>query len=256
MIDGRVRAGRLFLIHRGVYAVGHPQLTFDGRCMAAVLATEGWASHRTAAALWGLRPKNPRVIHVVVCTRGSQRPGLHVHRTRSLTEKDVTYRHRVPVTNLRRTLHDLAAIATPTEFEENLQAAERIHGFDRTKYKRTDTVRGNLEPIFLKIVRDAGLPAPQTNVPFQRWSIDALWPEHNLAVEIDDWQTHRTRHAFRNDRAKGNAIVAAGYRLLRFTADDLADPPQVVARLRAEMRRSASVTRDAGTRPERTARAS
>src|SRR3954447_10344817 len=34
----RVEAGRLHPLHRGVYAVGHRNLSFEGRCMAAVLA--------------------------------------------------------------------------------------------------------------------------------------------------------------------------------------------------------------------------
>ena len=53
----RAQAGRLHRIHRGVYAVGHPVLTVDGRRMAAVLAAGPGAvlSHRSAAALWDLR---------------------------------------------------------------------------------------------------------------------------------------------------------------------------------------------------------
>ncbi len=37
-ITRRVQAGRLHRLHRGVYAVGHTRLSFEGRCMAAVLA--------------------------------------------------------------------------------------------------------------------------------------------------------------------------------------------------------------------------
>jgi hypothetical protein len=251
MIDRRVATGRLFLLHRGVYAVGHPGLTFEGRCMAGVLATGGHASHRTAAALWRLRARDARLIDVVVRTRGSLRPGLHVHRTRCLTDRDVTYRDRIPVTNLRRTLLDLADVTTPTTFENSLRAAERIHGFDRAVLggirgrRGTKTIRahrpvvlGHLEPRFLEIVREAGLPLPETNVTFGPYVLDALWRQAGVVVEIDDWETHRTRHAFRRDRAKGNAIVAAGFVLLRFTADDLDHPADVVRRLRHALSRS------------------
>src|SRR5262245_51704145 len=37
-VGKRVRAGRLFTIHRGVYAVGHPNLALEGRFLAAVKA--------------------------------------------------------------------------------------------------------------------------------------------------------------------------------------------------------------------------
>jgi hypothetical protein len=245
-IHRRVEAGKLFVVHRGVYAVGHAGLTFEGRCMAAAVAVDGWASHRSAAALWSLRPASNETIDVVVRRRGGPRPGITAHRTTSLTDNDVTYRRKVPVTNLRRTLLDLADTAGPTEFEDNLRTAERIHRFDRdrlaeihgrrgTKTLRASrpVVRGNLEPRFLAIVRNGGLPPPVTNEPVGRYVIDAVWWDAKVAVEVDDWDTHRTRHAFRNDRAKGNALAVAGLTLLRFTADDLDDPAHVVATLRA-----------------------
>jgi len=56
-VDKRVQRGRLFPMHRGVYAVGRRGLSVRGHWMAAVLALGGGAvlSHRAAAALWGLR---------------------------------------------------------------------------------------------------------------------------------------------------------------------------------------------------------
>src|SRR3982751_2134303 len=58
-IRHRIRTGRLRPVHRGVYAVGRPELTQHGRWMAAVLACgpDALLSHESAAALWGIRPQ-------------------------------------------------------------------------------------------------------------------------------------------------------------------------------------------------------
>jgi hypothetical protein len=65
-IDRRVQCGRLHGIHRGIYAVGHSNLTGYGRWMAAVLASGPSAllSHRSAAALWDLLPTSKMLIDV------------------------------------------------------------------------------------------------------------------------------------------------------------------------------------------------
>jgi hypothetical protein len=224
-IKTRIASGRLFIVHRGVYAVGHPRLTFEGRCMAAVLATGGYASHGAAAVLWGLPRPHAGPIDVVSTSRHRRVAGIHPHWTRSLNaDVDVTYRRRVAVTNLRRTLDDL-------KDEQATRSAERIHGFDRDQLKQIRTkpiVLGTLEPRFLRIVADAGLPRPETNAPFGPYSLDAVWWDAKVAVEVDDWDTHRTRYAFRNDRGKSNAIVAAGLKPLRFTVEHLDDPNYVV----------------------------
>jgi very-short-patch-repair endonuclease len=57
------------------------------------------------------------------------------------------------------------------------------------------------------------------------------WPAQRVIVELDGFETHGTRAAFRADRAKDAALTAAGYRVLRFTRDD--DPELAIKRLRA-----------------------
>src|SRR5690349_3688299 len=55
-IQTRVAGGRLFPLYRGVYAVGRPDVSLRGRCLAAVKACGANAvvSHFAAAFLWGL----------------------------------------------------------------------------------------------------------------------------------------------------------------------------------------------------------
>jgi Transcriptional regulator, AbiEi antitoxin len=60
-IKHRLRRGRLHQVHRGVYAVGRPQLTRLGTLMAAVLSCGPSAalSHEQAGEVYGIR--RPRV---------------------------------------------------------------------------------------------------------------------------------------------------------------------------------------------------
>src|SRR3978361_1609010 len=55
-ISRRTASGRLHRLHQGVYAIGYPVASREGRWMAAVLASGDGAvlSHMSAAALWEL----------------------------------------------------------------------------------------------------------------------------------------------------------------------------------------------------------
>ncbi len=86
-VRARVSAGRLRRIHRGVYAVGPGRLGGCGEWMAAVLACGPSAvlSHRSAAALWGLRAdRRDRADVSVPGPGGRSRPGIQIHRSSTL----------------------------------------------------------------------------------------------------------------------------------------------------------------------------
>src|SRR5262245_41472923 len=61
-VTRRLAAGRLHRVHRCVYAVGHPQLSDEGRWMAAVLTIGDGAvlSHLSAAELWDICSRDRR----------------------------------------------------------------------------------------------------------------------------------------------------------------------------------------------------
>jgi hypothetical protein len=52
-------------------------------------------------------------------------------------------------------------------------------------------------------------------------SVDVLFRKARLAVEIDGWLAHNSRGAFQTDRSRQNALVQDGYKVLRFTWEDL-----------------------------------
>jgi len=57
--------------------------------------------------------------------------------------------------------------------------------------------------------------------------VDVLFRERRLAIEIDGRRAHGAERV-QHDRDRQNRIVAAGYRVLRFTWHDLVDRPHVV----------------------------
>ena len=65
------------------------------------------------------------------------------------------------------------------------------------------------------------------------YTVDFLWPEVRLVVEMDDFRTHGTRSAFESDRERDAWLVSQGYRVLRFTWRQLTgEPGKVVAVLK------------------------
>ena len=95
----------------------------------------------------------------------------------------------------------------------------------------------------IKILRAAGVAGWVHNHPFGPYLVDFAFPASRLAVEVDGWAWHMDVQRFRADRYKGNALVRAGWDLLRFTWHDLTNRPEYVggeirAALAAAVRRA------------------
>jgi predicted transcriptional regulator of viral defense system len=131
--DGRVAAGRLHALHRGVYAVGHRRLTRKGRWMAAVLACGPCAalSHRDAGALWDLRATERRLIEVTTPRNRRHRVNIEIHRVR-LEPDETTIHDGIPVTTVARTLLDLAAVLPRQQLKRAMEQAEVLRLADDT----------------------------------------------------------------------------------------------------------------------------
>jgi very-short-patch-repair endonuclease len=91
----------------------------------------------------------------------------------------------------------------------------------------------------------AGLrPVPQHDVHdgTGRWvaRVDLAFPEARLAVEYDGRAVHERGNVFARDRQRQNALIAAGWLVLRYTAEDLRwRPDAVVAEIAQALRRAA-----------------
>lgn len=261
-VDHRVQAGRLHRVHQGVYAVGHPLLSREGRWLAAVIAGGSGAalSHRSAAELWGLLPRERGAMEIVVPGDRRDRPGLILHQAR-LIDAERTEVRGVPVTTVERTLLDVAAVVDSRALRRAVHEAEVLRLWRPAAVEATlarhrgrrgagrlgavlaqgglgaDLTRSELELRFLELVADRRLPAPRANfsVRIGRRTVEAdfAWPDRRLIVELDGHATHATRAGFERDRARDRAVQAAGWRVVRVTWRQLhGDPAAVVHDLR------------------------
>jgi very-short-patch-repair endonuclease len=234
-VERRIASGRRHRLYRGVYAVGHTVLNREARYLAAVLACGPGAalSHRSAAALWGLRRSAAARIDVTVSHTSGVRSSaaIVVHRSRRPVE--TTIRDRIPVTTPGRTLADLATALPRRQLEKAAEMAEalRLHvevdpqhpGAKRLREIVRDHdldtfTRSELEDAFLELCDRHAIPRPRVNMRVAGFEVDFCWPEERLIVETDGHAHHGTRAAFERDRARDALLTAIGWRVMRFTA--------------------------------------
>src|SRR5205814_511710 len=117
-------SGLLVRVQPSVYALGGMPDTPARAVFAACLSASGFASHRSAAALWGLPAPVPRRPEVLMTGTSRPRvPGVIVHRTDRLDRVDQTSRDGIPTTALARTVLDLGAVARPWDVELAMEDA-------------------------------------------------------------------------------------------------------------------------------------
>jgi hypothetical protein len=233
--------------------------------MAAILACGPKAvlSHRSAAALWGIRATSRSSIDVTAPRRqGRHRAYVDVHRAGTLPPEDVTRVDPIPCTSVPRTLLDLASVIDRRALERAYEQAEVLGVLDVaavhdllvrsfghrgsavlrgivSEVRQVETLtRSKLEERFLTIRDAAALPRPCVNA----WvhlvgggvEVDFLWPAHRLIVETDGHRVHGTRQAFERDRARDRRLLLAGWRVVRFTWRQIVrDPGEVGETIRA-----------------------
>ena len=246
-VDHRAVRGRLHRVHRGVYAVGPAALSLKGRWMAAVLAAGPGAvlSHRTAAALWELRPQRSGPIQVTAPGRRRGPRDIRLHRA-ELPDDEHTTRDGIPVTTPARTALDMATELAPRYLERLINAIDYQRLVDRTslaalvrRYPRragtpaigailetralpTDT---DMEADYLAFCDEFGVPRPDDTQVKRRHGgrvtrADAIYEGPRVIVELDGG-SHRTEAAFHDDRERDRRNLVAGWRTIRVTVRHL-----------------------------------
>ena len=220
--------------------------------LAAVLAAgeTAAASHLTAAHLWGVHLECPDEIEITTAIERQIRlEGVVAHRTGILPEHDRTTHLGIPVATMARTIMDLSASLDSERLGRLLDEALRrrlmtltaLHAcasrlFAPAPGRRPQVVQAllaarvpgydpgdsDLETRCWDTLREAGVPVPVRQHPVEiggnRYWIDLAYPHERIAIELDGFDFHRSRTSFDADRARGNALVLAGWQLLRFTS--------------------------------------
>jgi hypothetical protein len=250
-LAGAVRRGEFRRVRRSVYAIGGARPASVEPAIAAALAV-GRAvvvSHASAAAVHGLWCAPPRASPVELTVVGPGRdatlPGVNVHRRRQLPPADVEIRYGVQVTTPARTLVDLASRLAPSRLAKALDEGVLARHWSVPDVARcvarTDANfpgRRRLSALLAErdadALPDSGLELRVFRIlaplrPFcvhhvvtvagATYVLDMAWPELRVAVEIDG-RRHRlaSRSAFDRDRAKGNALALAGWRVAHLTS--------------------------------------
>jgi very-short-patch-repair endonuclease len=258
-IKRRIQGGRLHVIHRGVYAVGHTAITRRGRWMAAVLASGDGAvlSHRSATALWGIWGAGTGETHVTVPRKS--RSGRSIRRHFSiLPDDEQEIVDGISVTSAARAVLDLAGDKGEAAAETALREMEylRIYGpvslptlleryprhrgtaivevcLDRLRDDPGGRIRSPLEEAFLPFLDARRISRPRVNawlsVDDHRYQVDCLWPDVRLIAELDGWKSHGTKRAFRKDRRRDRRLEARGFTVIRITEDQVLDEPSDLA---------------------------
>jgi very-short-patch-repair endonuclease len=252
-IEHRIAAGRLHRLAAGVYAVGRPELTPDGRWMAAVLACgeDAVLSHRSAAELWGIGHEERGRIDVTIRRRSKiTRRGIKVRSKPSLGAKDVTRWRGIPVTDPVQTLIDLATELLPLRLERAVNEADKLDLVDPETLRRElaahkgqpgvkklatlldrHTFRlsdSDLEVLFRPLARAAAFPPPLTKHWVLDYEVDFFFPDHELIVETDGLRYHRTPSQQARASRRDQIHTAAGFAVLRFTHWQIAHAPDEV----------------------------
>jgi very-short-patch-repair endonuclease len=233
--------------------------TLQQRALAAVWATGpgSMASHRTAAALWGVERPETDPIDVITPSRNRmpRLPGVVVHRPRDLVDLRAVMRHRVPTCGPTRMLLDLGAVDERAVDEAMIailvSKVVSPKGIREALTRHSISGRSGVTPLRLALSRwlgdelppdsllesrmstlilDHKLPPVQFHAIVGGYEVDFLIVGTRVVLECDGWGSHGLdRDQFEFDRARDADLLAQGFIPVHFTWRALTSSPQEVA---------------------------
>jgi hypothetical protein len=261
VVRRRVHAGAWIRLHDGVFRIAGAPATPRGELLAACWAggTRTVASHRSAAALWGLPGGGEHVIEVT-CPRWrrARHDGLIVHESTRLESIDVSEVDRIPCTSIERTIFDmcgtggsgLADLLLDSALRRRLTTVRKLASTRdrlakrgrrgaaqfRAAVERRDPSEAILESeperMLARYLVTNGLPAPVhqhvvTDAAGRFVArVDLAYPEAGVMIEYDSAAHHLGKIALERDSIRRNAMTSLRLRVVTATAADLRDRAQ------------------------------
>lgn len=248
-VNYAVSQGRWKRTSPGVLSIGASPATLQQRILSATLSVgDGWASHTSAARLWGWDIQHSKVEVVIDRSRELKRRSVRVHRSARLGPHDVSTADGIPSTSPARTLVDLSGRLRSDDLADCLDVALRrgqttIDTVDAmaastqgTFGRRPGMLQRLLEPRritgptestlegrVLRVLTEAGLPLPKcqywVTVNGTRYRLDMGWSSARVFSEADGFENHSSRKAFDADRRRDNALVGDGWLGVHLTSN-------------------------------------
>jgi hypothetical protein len=246
-VRGLVNRGVIERRHQGVYVTKLASLQPRGHLFAALLACNesAFISHRTAAAIHGLRPLNVHQVEVTITSGHTppRREDMIVHRTsRAPLPGETRGFDGLRIASPSRTLVDLAVYENPQELarlvadaarrrlldlrciEASIAHRPRVAGADELRaalrgYRPTPVDKSTFEREFAHwLAQHPEIPPPQRNVVLDhRFELDFFWPEHRLVVETDGAPYHLTPDELERDHLKDAYLQRRDIKAIRVT---------------------------------------
>ena len=247
------------VVERGVFAMP-PVLAHDewGRWMAATLTAPGTLlSHTSAAAAWGFRSQDGRLVTVTRAGSGGPRRhgGVLAFRS-SILEGDRAMLRGIPLTDASRTLLDLAPRLSERALARAVREAARLNlttvevladCLGRHRGRRgsrrlhaviaryvglpIERARSGAEIRALEILRAARYELPRLNARVAGEEADLSWPSKVL-IEIDGGPFHLD---VGEDARKQARWEKAGWTVRRISSDDVYERPERLLAIAAEL---------------------
>jgi len=279
-IARRVAQGRWIKCEPHVFRIAGAPVTWQQRVLSVCLATEGSASHRTAAMLLGLGLWPGHIVEVTTDPdRNYRNPDVFVHRSVDDPAKEGRTVEGIPITSVRRTLLDLGAVVPQDRLEKCVERAlfrglttpgalwvfiDQVGRQGRRGVQplravlelrgRVPATESDLETEMVQLLRRAGLPEPtrqhEVVVASRRFRLDLAYLALKIAIELDGDEPHFGARKTDADDTRDGLLQLGGWMTQHFTKRQFRNEPhETAARVwDAVRRRSLGETRAPGVR--------